>query len=97
MGAGTKESTKMKVFPKGQVVIPVALRKKYQIEIGDQIDVISESEGILLKPIPKEKSWTSATERLFGIFSDYAAGKTKPTKTDIEKATEAGFTEGWNK
>ena len=33
MGAGTKESTKMKVFPKGQVVIPVALRKKYQIVI----------------------------------------------------------------
>ena len=39
MGAGTKESIKMKVFPKGQVVIPVSLRKKYQIEIGDQIDV----------------------------------------------------------
>ena len=97
MGAGTKESIKMKVFPKGQVVIPVSLRKKYQIEIGDQIDVISESEGILLKPIPKEKSWTSATERLFGIFRAYASPKSEPTKADIEKATEDGFTEGWNK
>ena len=97
MGAGTKESTKMKVFPKGQVVIPVALRKKYQIEIGDQIDVISESEGILLKPLPKEKSRKSATERLFGIFRAYASGKSEPTKADIEKATEDGFAEGWNK
>ena len=34
MGAETKESIKMKVFPKGQIVIPVSLRKKYQIEIG---------------------------------------------------------------
>ena len=97
MGAGTKESTKMKVFPKGQVVIPVALRKKYQIEIGDQIDVISKSEGILLKPLPKEKSWKSATERLFGIFRAYASGKSEPTKADIEKATEDSLAEGWNK
>ncbi len=97
MGAGTKESIKMKVFSKGQVVIPVSLRKKYHIEIGDQIDVISEPEGIFLKPLPKDKSRRSATERLFGIFSDYASGRSKPTKADIEKATEAGFTEGWNK
>ena len=97
MGTGTKESIRMKVFPKGQVVIPVSLRKKYQIDIGDQIDVISKSNGILLKPLPKENKQRSLTERLFGIFSYYAAGKTKPSKTDIEKATRAGFTEGWNK
>ncbi len=97
MGAGTKESIKMKVFPKGQVVIPVALRKKYHIEIGDQIDVIADSDGILLKPLPKEKSQRSLTERLFGIFRAYASGKSEPTKADIEKATEDGFAEGWNK
>jgi AbrB family looped-hinge helix DNA binding protein len=95
MGAATKESIKMKVFPKGQIVIPVSLRKKYQIEIGDQIDVISESEGILLKPLAKEQRGKSSTERLFGIFSGYASQK--PTKADIDKATEAGFNQGWNK
>lgn len=97
MGTGTKESIKMKVFPKGQVVIPVSLREKYHIDIGDQIDVISQSDGILLKPLPKEKSQRSLTERLFGIFSGYAGGKSKPSKADIERATEAGFIEGWNK
>jgi len=97
MGTDTKESIKMKVFPKGQVVIPVSLRKKYQIDIGDQIDVISESDGILLKPLPKEKSPRSLTYQLFGIFKDYASGKSKPTKADIKKATETGFTEEWNK
>jgi len=50
-----KKSFKMKVIPKGQVVIPVSLRKKYQIDIGDQIDVVSAPDGILLKPIPKKK------------------------------------------
>ena len=97
MGAATKESIKMKVFPKGQIVIPVSLRKKYQIEIGDQLDVISKSEGILLKPLDKEQRGKSATERLFGIFSGYASKRPKPTEADIEKATEAGFIEGWDK
>jgi AbrB family looped-hinge helix DNA binding protein len=97
MGTASKETIKMKVFPKGQVVIPVSLRKKYKIDIGDRIDVISKPDGILLKPLAKENIQRSLTERLFGIFSDYAAEKTRPTKTDIEKATEAGFIEGWNK
>jgi AbrB family looped-hinge helix DNA binding protein len=95
MGTGTKETIKMKVFPKGQVVIPVSLRKKYQIDIGDRIDVISKSDGILLKPLPKEKIQESLTEKLFGIFSGYVSGKSKITKADIDEATETGFTEGW--
>jgi len=97
MSTVAKESIKMKVFPKGQVVIPISLRRKYHIEIGDQIDVISESDGILLKPLPKEKNQRSLTEQLFGIFSDYAAEKSKPTKADIKRATEKGFSEGCNK
>ena len=97
MSTATKETIKMKVFPKGQVVIPVSLRKKYKIDIGDRIDVISKADGILLKPLTKENIQRSLTEKLFGIFSDHAAEKTRPTKTDIEKATEAGFIEGWNK
>ena len=68
MTANTKESFKMKVFPKGQVVIPVSLRRKYRIDIGDQIDVVSEKEGILLKPLPKQENISSLTEQLCGIF-----------------------------
>ena len=95
MSTDVKESYKMKVFPKGQVVIPVSLRKKYQINIGDQIDVVSAPNGILLKPLLKEGHRRSLTEKLFGIFSRHAIGKSKPTKKDIENATEKGFTEGW--
>ena len=55
MGATSKESLKRKVFPKGQIVIPAALRKKYHIEIGDHIDVIPKADGILLRPLPKKE------------------------------------------
>lgn len=40
----------MKVFPKGQVLIPVKLRKKYGIEIGDRIEIEQQADGIWLKP-----------------------------------------------
>lgn len=97
MTAETKESFKMKVFPKGQVVIPVSLRKKYRIDIGDQIDVVSEKEGILLKPLPKQENTSSLTEQLYGIFKAYAEDKTALTKKDIARATEKGFINGWEK
>ena len=97
MGASSKESLKRKVFPKGQVVIPVALRKKYHIEIGDHIDVIPKADGILLKPIPKKEGKKSLTDCLFGMFGKYAKGKSKLKKTDINRATAAGFIEGWKK
>ena len=93
----SKESYKMKVFPKGQVVIPASLRQKHHINIGDQIDVISAEEGILLKPLPKRDREQTLTGRLFGIFSDYASGTSEPTKKNIDTATENGFTEGWKK
>ena len=89
-----KETIKMKVFPKGQVVIPIALRKKYDINIGDQIDVIPESNGILLKPTTKRMTDKSLTDRLFGVFNRYATEKQDLTKADIKKAVEKGFTEG---
>ncbi len=84
---------KMKVFAKGQVVIPVQLRKEYHIEIGDRIDVISTPEGILLKSNTKKENINTLTERLFGIFSNYASDKTEADKNEITKATEKEFTQ----
>ena len=89
-----KRPITMKVFPKGQIVIPIALRKKYDINIGDQIDVIPESNGTLLKPTTKIMADKFLTARLFGVFNRYATGKPDITKADIKKAVEKGFTEG---
>ena len=97
MSTNSKESIKMKVFPKGQIVIPIALRKKYHIEIGDQLDVIPSRDGILLKPVPKENKENSLTNQLFGLFGKYAHQTSNITKKDVIMATETEFVKGWSK
>ncbi len=78
----------MKVFQKGQVVIPVSLRKKYNIDIGDHIEVVSSSDGILLKPSSTKKGSGSLTDTLFGAFKKYSRGKKKAAKGDISNYSE---------
>jgi AbrB family looped-hinge helix DNA binding protein len=39
---------------KGQIVIPVELRRKYKIKAGTKINVIDTGEAILLKPVTEE-------------------------------------------
>ena len=89
-----EQAAKLKVFPKGQVVIPVSLRKKFNIVIGDRIDVLTSKNGILLRPSPITEEAKTATGSLFGIFKKYALKKKKLTKNDIQKATRNGFTQG---
>ena len=95
MPSRSNEIIKMKVFPKGQVVIPVSLRKKYNIDIGDHIQAIPSNDGILLKPPSKTKSTRTLTDSLFGIFEKYGQGKKKASKKDVIRTTENGFIEGW--
>ena len=92
-----KSSQKMKIFPKGQVIIPVELRRKYKINIGDHIEFISIQGGILLKPSKKKQSEQYQINKLFGMFRPYAKRKNYPGKEKIETATEEGFVEGWPK
>ena len=90
-----KEVYKMKIFPKGQIVLPVHLRRKYHLEIGDQVEVVSQADGLLLKPGTKEIGGKSLTDQLFGVFKPHSSKKTSPAKKDISNATESGFIEGW--
>ena len=87
---------KMKVFPKGQVVIPASIREKYNIRIGDQIDFIPSKDGILLKVSPAPEKIETRTDYLFGLFKKQARQRKSPGKDDIDKATEAEFVKGWH-
>jgi len=78
-----------KVFNKGQVVIPILLRKKYNIKSGDKINIIAEDDGIKLIPEKRPKP----IENLAGIFSKYV--RKKATDKDINKITEDSFTESF--
>ena len=100
MPSTAKEGTpiKMKVFPKGQVVIPISLRKKYHIEIGDHIEIIPGEDGILLKPGRRRRAdQASLTNQLFGIFQNYVRTKPLIKETEINKATESEFMKRWSK
>ncbi len=78
----------MKVFNKGQIVIPAAVRKKFNIEIGEMLDfVIDEKENcIKLKKHDEMKSI-----KLAGSLSKYNRRKKFPTKKEIKKALAEGL------
>ncbi len=97
MLSDSKKQVRMKVFPKGQVVIPIDLRKKYRIEIGDNIDVVSTDEGILLRPSLKKTGKKSLTDQLFGIFGNQIKEKPMISRKDIAEVTEKEFIKVWLK
>jgi AbrB family looped-hinge helix DNA binding protein len=84
MPTKSQKAMTMKIFPKGQVVIPVELRRKYHLEIGDHISFVSTDHGILLKPSRKKHGKTSLTDQLFGVFKQHAEFKPSITKKDID-------------
>ncbi len=96
MESDDKESYRMKIFQKGQVVIPAKLRKRYQLEAGARVDVHPRPDGILLRVAPQRTSPKKRTDSLFGIFRD-AARRAKLPKEAVIEATEKGFSEGWKK
>lgn len=69
-----------KVHPKGQIVIPVALRHKYGIEIGDKIEFIPK-EGYL-------KLIKSETKGLMDLAGIIKSKKPFPDKETIRKVTK---------
>ncbi len=92
-----RKTLKMKIFPKGQVVIPADIRRRYNIEIGDQIEFITSQDGILLKPSKHRKTGRTLTDELFGLLRSYSPEGDLPDKKMVEKATEVGFSSRWFK
>jgi AbrB family looped-hinge helix DNA binding protein len=45
---------KIKVTSKGQVTLPLLLRKQLEIQDGDYLEVVVENNGLFLKPLPRE-------------------------------------------
>lgn len=95
MNKNKNTTKKMKVFPKGQVIIPVDLRRKYNIDIGDQIEFVTIKDGILLKPSIQKPDRGSVAKELFGMLHRYAEGKDYPDDNAIDEATEKEFADGW--
>jgi len=80
-----------KVFNKGQVVIPAALRKAFGIKIGEKVNLVVEEDGIKIIPAKKRVD----AKELLGVFYKYAKNRPFPTEEEIEKATEEEFVKGF--
>jgi AbrB family looped-hinge helix DNA binding protein len=57
---------KVKVGMRGQVVIPIKLRKKYNIEEGIIIEIDETTEGLLLKPFNPVAEMKGLGKGIFG-------------------------------
>jgi AbrB family looped-hinge helix DNA binding protein len=45
-----KNKSEIRVKKKGQITIPVELRRKYKIDQGTRLKVVETDDGVLLKP-----------------------------------------------
>lgn len=82
MNAATK-SDSVWFTTKGQVVIPMWLRKQFDIQDGTKAVVQATPEGILLKPVTKH-----AISRLRGILRRKPGGKSFAEEWAEHKAEE---------
>ena len=78
----------MKVFNKGQVVIPASVRKEFGIEIGEMLNVVVDKEEkcVKLKKINEMKS-----HKLAGSLSKYNKRKRFPTRQERRKILAEGL------
>lgn len=78
----------IKVFNKGQVVIPAKIRKALGIKPGDHVEVELDREHMSIEVHKPEQN---EARRLAGSLSQYAAGKTFPTKKEMHDALREGL------
>lgn len=73
-----------KVYQKGQIVIPVELRKKYGIEIGSTVNVIPEKKYLKIVPLKRKES-------ILDIAGCFKSKKPFPNKQEIDKLSSQGY------
>jgi AbrB family looped-hinge helix DNA binding protein len=69
------------VTAKGQVVIPVALRRKYGITAGTKVHIYEENDRIILQPVTRE-----TIRKVRGMFK--GAGALKALVADRKREKE---------
>lgn len=77
----------MKVFNKGQVVIPAAIRKEMQLQIGDILDVNLDEKRACIELRKVEPS----TDRIAGSLAPFAKGKEFPSRKQMHEAFTKGI------
>ena len=82
---------RMKVHNKGQVVIPVDIRRQLDISIGDHLDVEVDVER---GQIRLHKPASSVSYRVGGSLASLAADKPFPSGEDVDQALRNSLIDG---
>ena len=77
----------MKVFNKGQVVIPVAMRRELGVRVGDMLDVRVDRRKQMIQLFRPERM---EAERLGGSLSKYRGNL--PSRSVMHEALAKGLT-----
>jgi len=77
---------------KGQVVIPVDIRKEFDMEIGDILDVVVDRHEKCVKL--KKVAGGIKSNRLAGSLSKYKQKRRFPSKQKMEEALAEGIVRG---
>ncbi len=78
----------MKVFNKGQVVIPVEIRKWMGVSIGDMLNVMLDKKH---KRLELRKLERLESDALAGSLSKYAKTKKMPARNIMHNALRKGI------
>ena len=81
----------MKVFNKGQIVIPSEIRRAFGIRVGDRLEVEVDREH---RTIALHKPEQRGSQLLAGALSAYAREKPFPTRREMEGALAKGLRHG---
>jgi AbrB family looped-hinge helix DNA binding protein len=73
------------VTSKGQITLPVEVRRQHGIEPGDRLVVQTVGGQIIVEPA------TASVDRLAGMLADLAVGRPLVTIEDMEEAAAAGW------
>lgn len=77
----------MKVFNKGQVVIPAAIRKQLELHVGDMLDVSFDKKRACIEL----KKVESSANEIAGSLAAYAKEKTFPSRKQMHDAFAKGM------
>jgi AbrB family looped-hinge helix DNA binding protein len=81
----------IEISDKGQVVIPVNIRKEFDMEIGDMLDVIVDRHE---KCVKLKKAGGMKSTRLAGSLSQYKQKRRFPSKHKMAEALAEGIVRG---
>lgn len=70
---------------KGQVTIPIEIRRELGLETGDKVSFRKSDQGVVIE------SARSAVRRSAGMLSKYAKNGPPPTIEELKEAAAAGW------